>query len=121
MPRAPKKECRYSRCKNAQAHRGYCGEHQDKAVGWFRTSTKSRHERGYGTEWVKIRAVKLKANPLCEYCKDKGIYTVATEVDHVVGLTNGGTHRLDNLKSSCNECHKIKTASDRRTEKDKYT
>jgi len=113
MPRSPKKECRYSRCKNAQTHRGYCGEHQDKAVGWFRTTTKSRHQRGYGTEWVKARTVKLKTNPLCEYCLEVGVYTTATEVDHVLALALGGSHKQDNLKSTCSSCHKVKTASDR--------
>ena len=113
MPRSPKKECRETFCKERQLSNGYCEQHKDKAVGWFKTSTKSRHQRGYGNDWYRIRNAKIKMNPLCEYCKEDDVYTVATEVDHVVALANGGTHSMDNLKSSCKECHKIKTAQDR--------
>lgn len=60
--------------------------------------------------WRKIRRVKLKENPLCEYCLAVGKYTPATCVDHYTPIKKGGA-KLDkgNLKSSCNKCHSSKT------------
>ena len=113
MPRSPKKECRASRCKNRQLSNGYCEEHKHLSVGWFKTSKQSRHERGYGTEWDKARCIKLSTQPLCEYCLERGIYKPAAEVDHILALAHGGSHRQENLKSTCKPCHKIKTAQDR--------
>lgn len=84
------------------------------AVGFFRTSTKSRHERGYGYEWEKRRAVKLKLKPLCEYCEEKGRITIATEVDHVIPKSKGGTDEPSNLKSCCRACNLSKTVKDKR-------
>jgi len=37
---------------------------------------------------------------------------VATEVDHIVALTNGGGNDDDNLQCLCAECHEIKTLVD---------
>lgn len=36
----------------------------------------------------------------------------ATQVDHVVPLSAGGTHRPDNLQCLCVACHSRKTASE---------
>ena len=32
------------------------------------------------------------------------------EVDHILNVARGGTHRLDNLQTLCHHCHKAKTA-----------
>jgi len=42
------------------------------------------------------------------------------EVDHIQARADGGTHRLDNLRSLCQPCHKRRTAKqnvERRTSK----
>ena len=75
-------------------------------------STKSRHQRGYGSTWDKLRAAKLAADPLCEPCKAKGRTTAATEVDHVTPKFKGGTNDPNNLQSICRPCHADKTAGE---------
>jgi len=51
----------------------------------------------------------LRREPLCRHCKAKGIYTAATEVDHIVELALGGPDTEANLQPLCNPCHARKT------------
>lgn len=76
-------------------------------------STESRHARGYGTRWTKLREARLRIDSyLCVPCSKERRTTPATEVDHVQPKAKGGTDDMDNLQSICSECHKAKTARD---------
>lgn len=63
--------------------------------------------------WQRVRAEKLRRQPLCEDCLDAGRAVTATEVHHVVPLSRGGSYgemeRLAfdpaNLRSLCRDCH----------------
>ncbi len=92
-----------------------------KRSGW---STESRHKRGYGSQWDKIRKVVLaRDNGLCQ-CREcqggKLRVLVANEVHHVVskdqakrqGWTQEQTDALSNLISINSECHKRETAAE---------
>jgi 5-methylcytosine-specific restriction enzyme A len=71
---------------------------------------RSRHERGYGASWVKIRArILTRDHYLCQPCLAKNRPTPATEVDHVTPKAKGGTDDDDNLQAICHDCHKAKT------------
>jgi 5-methylcytosine-specific restriction enzyme A len=79
-------------------------------VAW---SSKSRHERGYGTQWDKIRKYVLHRDSyLCQPCLRQGRAHVGNEVDHKKPKAKGGTDDLDNLEAINSECHKVKTAED---------
>lgn len=83
----------------------------------FRTGNRnrSRHERGYGAAWVKLRkAVLNRDKRLCVPCSDRGVYTVATAVDHIIPKSEGGTDDMNNLQSICKDCHSEKTAQEAR-------
>ena len=66
------------------------------------------------TTWRLLRIEKLKKNPLCEVCFEKGIINMAREVHHKVPLSTGSTMQekqvlgfdMNNLKSLCEQCHK---------------
>lgn len=74
-------------------------------------SRESRHARGYGTEWVKLRAKVLERDLyLCQYCLDEGRTRQATEVDHVIPKAKGGEDTMENCASACQSCHAAKTA-----------
>lgn len=68
------------------------------------------------TTWRLLRLKKLHDNPLCEQCQDKGIIRSASEVDHIIPISNGKTKiekqgigfDIKNLQSLCKECHKAK-------------
>lgn len=77
--------------------------------------TTSRHERGYGTEWDKLRKRVLERDAhlcQCSYCKADGRTTVATEVDHILPKAKGGTDAMSNLQAINKQCHVRKTAED---------
>jgi len=74
---------------------------------WDKTS---RHARGYGAKWDKLRArILTRDGHLCQTCLDKGVITPATEVDHVTPKAKGGTDEDGNLQAICSPCHKNKT------------
>ena len=68
----------------------------------------SRHARGYGTAWTKLRKVILKRdNYECQECKRQGGYSKATDVHHIKHLETHPELALydDNLESLCAACH----------------
>ncbi|KQQ93637.1 HNH endonuclease [Massilia sp. Leaf139] len=80
--------------------------------------TKSRHERGYGTAWVKLRTRIMERDcGLCQVCKKDGRVTVAYAVDHIVSKANAARLRWtseqvdhpSNLQAICRPCHDVKT------------
>lgn len=80
--------------------------------GWH---TSSRHERGYGYKWQKLRQVILRRDDyLCQPCLANGRPTPATEVDHIKPKAKGGTDEQDNLQSTCKPCHAAKTQQEAR-------
>ena len=62
--------------------------------------------------WQRLRAAKLRSNPLCQPCRAQGRITAATVVDHDVPMSAGGHPfpPLDELTSCCAPCHNAKTA-----------
>ena len=73
----------------------------------------SRHERGYGYQWEKLRKGILKRDRyLCQPCERQGIATPATEVDHITPKAKDGTDEHDNLQSICQSCHRAKTKAE---------
>ena len=65
-----------------------------------------------GRRLQAIRKHVLAASPLCVMCKANGRVTLATEVDHIVALVNGGEDNHENRQALCSECHAEKTRRD---------
>ena len=61
-------------------------------------------------QWRAIRQMVLDREPLCRYCKARGIVTPATEVDHIHRDTSD--NRLEALQPLCKSCHSEKTAAE---------
>lgn len=79
-------------------------------MAWSRTS---RHLRGYGYAWEKLRLrILARDKHLCQACKRKGRVTAANHVDHVKPKAQGGTDDEGNLQSLCAPCHDAKTITD---------
>lgn len=83
-------------------------------------SKASRHERGYGTEWDRLREQILKRDKyvcVCQGCRAAGRVLPATHVDHIINKatwnkTRGtlvGVDHPSNLQSMNVDCHKLKT------------
>ncbi|MNY29971.1 HNH endonuclease [compost metagenome] len=97
-------------------HGGYCIKHARETIGWKRDHLRgNRHERGYGTDWDRLRLLILKRDRYlcqCEYCSSTGHMLPATEVDHRIPKAEGGTDEPMNLCAINSDCHKRKTAKE---------
>lgn len=83
-----------------------------KDKGWTKASLGGFYN---SKQWKKLRDYKLSTNPLCEHCKDKGVYKRADLVDHIVPITDQYdvlALDLNNLQSLCSRCHYRKTSRD---------
>lgn len=111
MPELAPHPCNKMGCRNLTTDR-FCIEHKQLNSGWTRYHNgKSRHERGYGSKWDKIRvAIKKRDKGLCQPCLIQGKLTLMHAVDHIVSKAAGGTDNHSNLQCICESCHKTKTA-----------
>lgn len=67
--------------------------------------------RGRAAQESRQRILK-RDNGLCQACLRRGLITIGDEVDHIIGLAQGGTDDDSNKESLCHDCHATKTATD---------
>ena len=112
MPYKAKRPCKYPGCPNL-TDRDYCAEHISQAryeYEHYRRDPETK--KRYGSQWRKIRALYVKAHPLCEECLKHGRTTPVEQVHHIVPLSDGGTHDFSNLMSLCKSCHSAITIAE---------
>jgi len=83
--------------------------------GWAERRRGTRHERGYGNAWDRLRLQVLKRDLYlcqCDECAKTDRVRTASEVDHILPKVNGGTDEMSNLQAIHPECHKAKTIKD---------
>ncbi len=80
----------------------------------WRHARASRHARGYGSAWDKIRIRVLERDFYsCVPCKRRDAsIRPASEVDHIIPRSRGGTDEMTNLQAICTDCHQEKTANE---------
>ena len=69
----------------------------------------SSRERGYDSEWERIRKAYLDAHPICEDWA--GCILPATDVDHLDGRGPKGNNDWANLRALCHPHHSRKTVA----------
>lgn len=107
MPTRAARPCRTPGCSALVTDRlGFCPAHRARHHAEIDARRPSSSARGYDGEWRARRASILAANPTCE-CGAK-----ATDVDHIIPLSAGGTHHDANLRAMCHRCHSSRTARD---------
>ena len=105
MPTKFKKPCSYPGCPNLTTET-YCSEHKAKVNKEYNKFQRSLdHNKIYGREWKRIRALYVREHPLCEMCLKEGKLTPVEEVHHILPVERGGTHDVSNLMSLCKSCH----------------
>lgn len=108
MPAMPPRPCTQPRCRSLAIEDGRCADH--KREPWASNKGRSRHERGYGNDWEKQRKAALERDTfLCQQCIRLGIVRRATQVDHIIPKSQGGSNSSGNLESICDSCHTSKT------------
>jgi 5-methylcytosine-specific restriction protein A len=85
--------------------------------GWEKTrADRQRDAVTYGPEYRRNRAVAMRrAGGRCEQLLDNGQRCGSrdrVQCDHIIPVTQHGTHHLDNLRVLCKPCHDKKTASE---------
>jgi 5-methylcytosine-specific restriction enzyme A len=76
------------------------------------TSRFDNSQRIRGRKLMERRALWFMQHPLCVMCKREGRVSMATELDHIVALANGGKDDETNLQGLCADHHRIKTNND---------
>src|SRR4051794_4087839 len=100
MPRSAR-ICAEPGCPTIVTDGSRCTAHQRTAP-----AKASRHERGYGNDWMrKSRAVLERDRYICSYCGRP-----ATTADHIIPKKRGGTDDLSNLVAACLRCNGSKGA-----------
>lgn len=107
-----KSSCRHIGCSKLLDVSGYCDKHISERRKQLDAARGSAHERGYNYRWIKARATFLRRDPLCRRCKDAGVITAATVVDHVIPHKGDQDVFWDtsNWQPLCKACHDKKTA-----------
>ena len=113
MPIKPGHPCAHRGCPAVVRGSRFCEEHKAEGRGYDKVRGSS-NDRGYGSRWATLRKMVLAAHPLCAdpggVHAANGEVVLATDVDHIVPLQQGGTDELGNLQALCHSCHSIKTA-----------
>lgn len=67
----------------------------------------SAASRGYDAQWRSLRKAHLFCEPLCVFCKRKGIAARGEVVDHIVPHKGSRALLFDpnNLQTLCKSCH----------------
>lgn len=93
-------------------HRPFPSAKPRQAAADFDARRGSSWQRGYNTEWRKLRRMHLASEPLCRFCFEKGLLVAADTVDHIIRIAVRPDLRLDdtNLRSLCGPCHSEMTA-----------
>ena len=61
--------------------------------------------------WLQARNARIKLRDLYT-CRACGMVTETLEIDHIVGMANGGSDDDGNLQALCVPCHERKTIMD---------
>ena len=105
MPRKPKRPCSRQGCPNLTDGQ-YCDKHRIEERRKYDKYERSPDiNKKYSHAWRRIRDRYAAAHPLCEMCLKAGRLTPVQEVHHILPVSQGGTHAMDNLMSLCQSCH----------------
>ena len=112
-PKAPARSCSQQPCAGIAERGGRCAMHSQQAERWRGSSA----DRGYGSDWKRLRILKLGTNPICEI-RINCAGALATEVDHIIPFSGPSDPlRLEwsNLQSACKSCNSAKARRDNRS------
>jgi 5-methylcytosine-specific restriction protein A len=96
---------------------GFCAKHSSAEHQTYYRKRVARRDPSvgrYGTvAWQKARAEHLRIEPYCRDCRALGLLRLATVVDHIRPVKQGGDFfDEDNLQSLCNRCHERKSTQE---------
>jgi 5-methylcytosine-specific restriction enzyme A len=111
MALRPMKPCCAPGCGALVRGARYCQAHEHLAEAWV-GSRRSEKAGVTGRPWRRLRDQILKRDRYlcqCDECRRTGAIKEASEVDHIVPISLGGSDRPDNLRAVNHVCHRAKT------------
>lgn len=125
-----KKYCSHSGCKRLiDFNKRYCDKHKPKQQHTSSTSDYANMIHG-SNKWRRTSLLYREAHPICEAClkaskragkradKRAGMINLATSVDHIKSLADGGSaYDWNNLQSLCDYHHSLKSQQEREQKK----
>ena len=85
----------------------HCSKH--KPVKRSNKTYKHKGKRAYDdAEYRRNRALIRKQQRYCVWCGTAGTTNNRLYVDHIVPVSKGGSHKLENLRVLCQNCHKTR-------------
>jgi len=106
MPHAAPRYCTEPGCKRFAYHGQRCGPCKAMREEVYERVRGSAAQRGYDAKWRAVRAYFLDHNP---WCQGSSCGAAATDMDHIVPKSQGGTDDWSNLQGLCHACHSRKT------------
>ncbi len=88
---------------------GRCEKH--KRTEWAKKPDAPR--RITGRRLQAARDELFRRDPLCAWCKAKGLVRLATQRDHIRPLSEGGEDVPENTQGLCDDCHAEKSLAER--------
>lgn len=111
MPESPYRGCATRGCAGLTRER-YCPDCKPVAQRNYDRRRGSSSHRGYGAAWRRLRLRVLARQDYI--CCETDCNAEATEVDHIIPKSRGGTDDLENLQGLCKPHHSRKTVQDGR-------
>jgi len=113
MPWAQNKNCARGGCYKVSIYgKSYCVDHMRQKYRTDQQIYKTTESNAiYKTSaWRNTRKDILHHEPYCRECAKHDRQTIATEIDHIKAIAEGGDKwDRDNLQPLCSDCHKRKS------------
>lgn len=71
---------------------------------------RSRSAQVYGAEYRRNRTLALRRDKWRCQIRLPGCTGAASQADHIIPVSEGGTHDVSNLRAACKSCHQKTTA-----------
>jgi 5-methylcytosine-specific restriction protein A len=91
--------------------RSRCPAHMPKSSSrWAQFAARNPLQAAYYSSeaWRTVRREVLARDPVCRL-RFPGCTGSSTEVDHVIGIADGGSNDPANLRGTCRPCHRQRT------------
>ena len=85
-----------------QAHAGWC----PRGKTWKRRPT--RNQAAYSGDWPTLVKQIIQRDPWCQL-RFPNCERLSVQVDHILGVSEGGTNDPTNLRGVCKRCHARRT------------